>query len=101
MTPRHRIPSSHDVARQAGVSTATVSRFTTIPSGSRRSDGRTGRGGWPKTGYLPNRIAGGLASNRSRLVAVLVPDVAQSIFNDTIEAMISELAVDGHIVCSA
>ena len=47
---------------------------------------------------LPNLIAGGLASNRSRLVAVLVPEVAQSIFNDTIEAMSTELALDGNIV---
>ena len=51
-----------------------------------------------ETGYVPNLIAGGLASNRSRLVAVLVPEVAQSIFNDTIEAMSAELSLDGNVV---
>ncbi len=47
---------------------------------------------------MPNLLAGGLASNRSRLVAVLVPEVAQSIFNDTIQAMSMELSLDGYIV---
>lgn len=49
-------------------------------------------------GYVPNLLAGGLASNRSRLVAVLVPEIAQSIFNDTIEAMASELSLYGNTV---
>ncbi len=47
------------------------------------------------TSYVPNLVAGGLASNRSRLVAALVPEIAQSIFNDTIQAMIDELSDDG------
>jgi LacI family gluconate utilization system Gnt-I transcriptional repressor len=42
--------------------------------------------------------AGALASNRSRLIAVLVPDIAQSIFNDTVEAMIEELSAAGNSV---
>jgi LacI family gluconate utilization system Gnt-I transcriptional repressor len=50
------------------------------------------------TGYVPDLIAGGLASRRSRLVAVLVPEIAHSIFNDTIEEMVNELARDGLIV---
>src|SRR5690606_8801461 len=50
------------------------------------------------TGYMPDLIAGGLASRRSRLVAVLVPEIAHSIFNDTIEEMVSELSRDGLIV---
>ena len=47
--------------------------------------------------YVPNLLAGGLASSRSRLVAVLVPDIANSIFNDTIEAMVDALAADGYM----
>ncbi len=53
------------------------------------------------TGYLPNLTAGALAGNRSRLIAALVPDIAQSIFNDTVEAMINELATDGNSVVLA
>jgi LacI family gluconate utilization system Gnt-I transcriptional repressor len=44
-----------------------------------------------KTGYVPNLLAGGLASNRSRLVAVVVPALARSIFNEMIEAMTERL----------
>jgi LacI family gluconate utilization system Gnt-I transcriptional repressor len=51
-----------------------------------------------ETGYLPNLNAGALASNRSRLIAALVPDIAQSIFNDTMEAMIEQLSADGNSV---
>jgi LacI family gluconate utilization system Gnt-I transcriptional repressor len=50
------------------------------------------------TGYVQDLMAGGLASRRSRLVAVLVPEIAHSIFNDTIEAMVNELSHDGNTV---
>jgi len=49
-------------------------------------------------GYIPNLNAGALASNRTRMIAALVPDIAQSIFNDTIESMMEELAADGNSV---
>jgi len=40
---------------------------------------------------VPNLIAGGLASNRSRLIAVVVPALANSIFNEMLESMTEEL----------
>ena len=86
------------MASRAGVSTATVSRFYNNPGVVAPATAERIREAIEATGYLPNLIAGGLASNRSRLVAVLVPEVAQSIFNDTIEAMSAELALDGNIV---
>jgi LacI family transcriptional regulator, gluconate utilization system Gnt-I transcriptional repressor len=92
------IPKLDDVASRAGVSTATVSRFYNNPGIVAPATAERIRAAVEATGYLPNLIAGGLASNRSRLVAVLVPEVAQSIFNDTIEAMSTELALDGNIV---
>ncbi len=49
-------------------------------------------------GYVPNLLAGGLASKRSRVVAAVVPQIAGSIFNDTIESMIEELAAAGYQV---
>lgn len=45
-----------------------------------------------QTGYVPNLMAGGLASNRSRLVAAIVPNIARSIFNETVESMTVALA---------
>ena len=95
------IPKLEDVAQRAGVSTATVSRFYNTPEVVAAATAVRIRAAIEATGYLPNLIAGGLASNRSRLVAVMVPDVAQSIFNDTIEAMSAELSLDGNIVMLA
>jgi LacI family transcriptional regulator, gluconate utilization system Gnt-I transcriptional repressor len=97
MRPGRPLPKLQDVARHAGVSTATVSRFINGPDALAEATAERVRRAIEATGYVPNRIAGSLASQRSRLVAALVPDVAQSIFNATIEAMISELALDGHM----
>ena len=97
-TPKPPIPKLDDVAQLAGVSTATVSRFYNNPDVVAPSTADRIRAAIAETGYVPNLIAGGLASNRSRLVAVLVPEVAQSIFNDTIEAMSAELSLDGNVV---
>ncbi|CAN5406826.1 LacI family DNA-binding transcriptional regulator [soil metagenome] len=97
MTSR-RIPKLDDVATRAGVSSATVSRFLNNPGMVATATAERIREAVAATGYVPNLIAGGLASSRSRLVAALVPDMAQSIFNATIEAMVEELSVDGTIV---
>jgi LacI family transcriptional regulator, gluconate utilization system Gnt-I transcriptional repressor len=92
------IPKLDDVAHRAGVSTATVSRYYNNPSIVAPATAARIRAAIDEMGYVPNLLAGGLASNRSRLVAVLVPEIAQSIFNDTIEAMASELSLDGNTV---
>jgi LacI family gluconate utilization system Gnt-I transcriptional repressor len=91
-------PKIEDVAARAGVSTATVSRFYNNPEIVAPRTAQRIRVAIRSTGYVRNAIAGGLASNRSRLVAVMVPEIAQSIFNDTIEAMCAELAGDGNVV---
>jgi LacI family transcriptional regulator, gluconate utilization system Gnt-I transcriptional repressor len=96
--PRTTQPKLDDVARRAGVSTATVSRFHNNPEMVAPATAARIRAAIEATGYVPNLLAGGLASQRSRLVAVLVPEIAPSIFNDTIEAMTAELALDANIV---
>lgn len=96
-----RAPRLDDVAAQAGVSAATVSRFLNNPKVVAASTADRIRAAVAATGYVPNLTAGSLASNRSRLIAALVPDIAQSIFNDTVEAMIEELSVDGNSVMLA
>src|SRR6187399_1219382 len=95
---KHPVPKLEDVAQRAGVSTATVSRYHTNPAVVAPATAARIREAVDAMGYVPNLVAGGLASNRSRLVAVLVPEVAQSIFNDTIEAMSMELYLDGNVV---
>lgn len=90
-----------DVAVLAGVSPATVSRFFNKPEMVGEAAADRIRAAILETGYLPNLNAGALASSRSRLIAVLVPDIAQSIFNDTVEAMINELSRAGNSVVLA
>jgi LacI family gluconate utilization system Gnt-I transcriptional repressor len=51
-----------------------------------------------RTGYVPNRVAGGLASNRSRLVAVIIPTLASPMFLGTLQALTEALAAEGYQV---
>ena len=51
-----------------------------------------------RTGYVPNRVAGGLASNRSRLVAALVPTISGLVFLETVQAMTEALDAAGYQV---
>jgi len=51
-----------------------------------------------RTGYVPNRLAGGLASNRSRLVATIVPSITSPIFASCVQAIIDTLSVAGYEV---
>src|SRR3569623_357643 len=93
-----RIPKLEDVAQIAGVSAATVSRFFNNPNMVAASTAERIRTAVAETQYVPNLVAGGLASSRSRLVAVKVPDVAGSIFTATVEAMVDELSASGDMV---
>lgn len=48
------------------------------------------------TGYVSNMLAGGLASNKSRLVAIFLPTIANSIFADTVQALMDRLTEAGY-----
>jgi len=95
MTPPARNPTLDDVATRAGVSTATVSRFVNNPAVVAQATAERIREAITVTGYIPNLLAGGLASSRSRMVAVLIPHLSDSMFNDTIEAMVEDLSTAG------
>lgn len=96
-----RTPRIEDVAAMAGVSPATVSRYLNMPEIVAAATAARISEAIEKTGYVQNLTAGALAGNRSRLIAVLVPDIAQSIFNDTVEAMIEVLSRDRNSVMLA
>lgn len=90
-----KVPTLDDVALAAGVSAATVSRFINNPKVVAAATAERIRAAISETGYIPNLLAGGLASSKSRMVAVLIPHLTDSIFNDTIEAMANELVASG------
>lgn len=93
--PLTRNPTLDDVAGHAEVSTATVSRFINNPAVVAPATAERIKAAIEATGYIPNLVAGGLASSKSKMVAVLIPHLVDSIFNDTIEAMVNELAASG------
>lgn len=76
-----------DVARLAGVAPITVSRALNTPDQVSADVREKVLAVVQKTGYVPNRMAGGLASSRSRLIAAVVPSTVMSVFMPTIEAL--------------
>lgn len=87
-----------DVAAYAGISTATVSRYLNKPGVVSEAMAQKVREAIEATNYIPNALAGGLASNKSRTVAVMIPHLENSLFNDTIETMVDELTKSGNNV---
>ena len=84
-----------DVARHAGVTAMTVSRTLREPGKVSVDTAQRVHMALQATGYAPNKSAGLLASGRSRIVAALVPNIANSIFAETIQGLSDALQADG------
>ena len=89
-----------DVAKIAGVSAITVSRAVNRPELVTPATLAHVREVVERVGYVPNLLAGGLASKRTRLVAALVPSITNSIFVDAVQALTDRLWEAG-IKCSS
>ena len=76
-----------DVAKLAGVAPITASRAVNTPDQVSPEVLKKVLDAVHRTGYVPNRIAGGLASSRSRLIAAVVPSTVMSVFMETIESL--------------
>jgi LacI family gluconate utilization system Gnt-I transcriptional repressor len=85
-----------DVAVLAGVAPITASRALNTPSQVSDDVLRKVQEAVDRTGYVPNRMAGGLASSKSRLIAAVVPSTVFSVFNETIEALNGALFESGY-----
>ncbi|MCV9879192.1 LacI family DNA-binding transcriptional regulator [Brenneria izbisi] len=99
----NRPPTLEDVARAAGLSPMTVSRALNNPKIVRAGTVSRVMEAVRVTGYIPNMLAGGLASKRSKLIAVIVPQINNSMFVDTVQAISDELATRGYhmLLCVA
>ena len=96
MTSPPRPPTLADVARHAGVSTITASRALGNPQVVADATIERVRAAVEATGYVPNLIAGGLKSRRSRLVAALVPSIVVSQFLPTLDGLTEALGAAGY-----
>ncbi len=86
----------HDVARLAGVAPITASRAVNTPEQVSDEVRRKVQDAITRTGYVPNRLAGGLASAKSRLVAAVVPTIGGLVFLQTLQALDEALAAQGY-----
>ncbi len=85
-----------DVAKLAGVAPITASRAINKPDSVSVEVLKKVQAAVERTGYVPNRMAGSLASNRSRVIAAIVPSTVISVFMQTVEAMNNALFDAGY-----
>jgi LacI family gluconate utilization system Gnt-I transcriptional repressor len=90
-----------DVAAVAGVSPITVSRVFNNPESVAPETLERVRQVVQKLGYVPNRLAGGLSSAKSRLIAAIVPTIAHSLFSETIQVFSETMSLAGYQVLLA
>jgi len=94
--PRHASPTLGDVAKAAGVSTATVSRVINQPDAVREAMRRRVEAQINALGYVPDGAARALASRRSRTIGAVIPTLASAIFAGGIHAFEAKLDDGGH-----
>lgn len=83
------------VAKQAGVSAITVSRYFNQPEQVSPPLRERIAAAVSALGYVPNLVAGGLASARSRVVAMVIPNISGPIFANTIQGFSDTLSQHG------
>ena len=99
--PIQGTPTLDAVARRAGVSPITVSRVVRQPAIVSADTRLRVEAAMRELGYVPNMVAGSLASARTRSVGVLVPTIANSIFADTVQGLSDVLEPLGFAVILA
>ncbi|WP_447554321.1 LacI family DNA-binding transcriptional regulator [Vreelandella sp. EE22] len=84
------------VAQVAGVSPITVSRTLNQPDKVNDRTRQSVLEAVERLGYVPNLIAGSLASSRSRLIAIIVPSLINSVFVEVIKGLQETLEAQGY-----
>lgn len=96
--PTPPAPTLAAVAARAGVSAITVSRVVRLPDLVAPKTRARVETAMRELGYVPNLVAGSLASARTRSVGVLVPTIADAIFADTVQGLCDVLEPLGYAV---
>ena len=87
-----------DVAAAAGVAPMTVSRVINTPDRVSPETTAKVRAAIERLGYVPNLIAGGLSSRKSRMVAAIVPTIAHPMFAELVQAFSASMRQAGYQV---
>lgn len=97
-------PLLADVARLAGVSTATVSRFLNEPSKVTERTRAKVQAAIDRLDWVPNAAARSLVSRRSYAVGAIVPTLEHEKFHQQLQAFQSRLGAEGlalFVACSS
>jgi LacI family gluconate utilization system Gnt-I transcriptional repressor len=87
-----------DVAAAAGVAPMTVSRVINTPDRVAAATATRVRDAIVRLGYVPNLIAGGLSSRRSRMIAAVVPTIAHPMFSEMVFSFTDTMREAGYQV---
>ncbi|MDO3383209.1 LacI family DNA-binding transcriptional regulator [Gilvimarinus algae] len=87
-----------DVAREAGVSVATVSRALSDPDKVSQTSLNKVHSAIDKVGYRPNMLARSFRSAKSYAVVVLVPDITNPFFSQVIRSIEDRAQQKGYAV---
>ncbi len=89
------------VGRLAGVSQVTVSRALNDPSKVSAKTLQRIKDAIELTGYVPNMVAGALASKRSHLIVALIPSITNFAYSEFIKHFIQVMRGHGYHVLTA
>jgi LacI family gluconate utilization system Gnt-I transcriptional repressor len=85
-----------DVARLAGVSPITASRALSLPDAVAPATRQRVAEAVRSLGYIPNRVAGGLSSNQTRLIGAVIPTLQSSVSTEFAAGMSRVLRARGY-----
>jgi LacI family repressor for deo operon, udp, cdd, tsx, nupC, and nupG len=91
-----RKPTISDVARQAGISTATVSRTLAAPEKVTAATRAVVMEAVRKIGYVPNLAARNLRTNRTRTILAVLPDFSNVFFSRVLRGISDTLVARGY-----
>ncbi|SDK02748.1 LacI family DNA-binding transcriptional regulator [Billgrantia gudaonensis] len=89
-------PTLAEVAELAGVSPITASRALNTPERVNDATRQRVLDAMDHLGYVPNLVAGSLASARSKFIAVIVPSLANAVFIEVIKGLQSTFESAGY-----
>jgi LacI family gluconate utilization system Gnt-I transcriptional repressor len=92
------VATVHEVAKLANVSLITVSRALNTPDLLAPETLKRVEAAVAATGYVPNLLAGGLRSAKTRLVTALVPTLMGQLFAEMVHSLTETLAIHGYQV---
>lgn len=99
--PRRRQASLSDVAREAGVSTASVSRVINTPERVRAQLRARIEAAIKDLGYIPSAAARALVTRKTRAIGAIVPTIDDAIFATGINALQRQLTRLGYTLLLA